>query len=260
MFSGKIVLITGASSGIGAATAVHFAEEGAKLALTARNKANLEETAKKCREKNDLEALVIPADLKRDSDVQNIIDSTVKTYGRLDILVNNAALMKYVPLGTPSAIDAFDEVFDTNIRAVYLLTNLAIPYLIESKGNIVNISSTLALRTLNNASSYCMSKAALDHFTRCAALELTPKKVRVNGVNSGVINTPIHGSAGVTDLERFYETVTKHVPAGVVGRVDDVSRAVLFLASEQASFITGENLVVDGGFTIISPIPTDVWR
>ncbi|GJQ81175.1 hypothetical protein Trydic_g23347 [Trypoxylus dichotomus] len=256
MFSGKVVLITGASSGIGAAAAVRFAAEGAEVALTGRNKENLQETAKKCRQKSKFETLLIPGDLTVDSDVKNIIDSTIKTYGKLDVLVNNAAWMTFSALGGPDTVEKFDKIFNTNVRSVYLLTNLAVPHLIKSKGNIVNISSVAGLRTFRNGSAYGMSKAALDHFTRCAALELGPKKVRVNGINPGSVETNLRKNAGLDDktMKHLSETAIKAYPIGRIGNVDDISSAILFLASEQAGFITGESLVVDGGLNIVSPM------
>ncbi|GJQ81181.1 hypothetical protein Trydic_g23352 [Trypoxylus dichotomus] len=257
MFSGKVVLITGASSGIGADVAVRFAEEGAKLALTGRNEKNLEDTANKCREKNNLEPLVIPGDLTVDSDVKNIVDTTIKTYERLDVLVNNAGYLAIAPLASPDIMDYFDKTFDTNVRSVYLLTNLAIPYLIESKGNIVNVSSAASIRAFPLRTGYAMSKAALDHFTRCAALELAPKQVRVNAVNPGTVRTNIHTNSGMSDsqLASHRELAKSIHPVGRIGEVSDVSRAILFLAGEDASFITGECLVVDGGLTVSSPMP-----
>ncbi|GJQ81178.1 hypothetical protein Trydic_g23349 [Trypoxylus dichotomus] len=257
MFSGKVILITGASSGIGAAAAVRFAAEGAKLALTGRNKENLQATGKKCREKSKFEPLLIPGDLTVDSDVKNIVDSTIKTYGKLDVLVNNAGWMGFSPLGAPGTVEQFDKIFNTNVRSVYVLTNLAIPYLTKSKGNIVNISSVAGLRTFSTGSAYCMSKAALDHFTRCAALELAPKKVRVNGINPGAVETNLQKNAGLDDnsVKQLFETAKRTHPIGRVGNVDDISSAILFLASEQASFITGESLVVDGGLNVGSPMP-----
>ncbi|GJQ81179.1 hypothetical protein Trydic_g23350 [Trypoxylus dichotomus] len=257
MFSGKVVLVTGASAGIGANTAIRFAKERATLVLTARNKANLEDTAQKCRQKNSLEPLVIPGDITIDDDVKNILNTTVGTYGKLDVLVNNAGWMGFTPLGAPDVIHQFDKIFNTNIRSAYLLSNLALPYLIKSKGNIVNISSVVSLRTFKNLSAYSMSKAALDHFTRSAALELAPKQVRVNSVNPGVIDTNLHINTGLPEanIKQLLDIAKNSNPVGRLGYVSDISKAILFLASEEASFITGECLVVDGGLCVSSPMP-----
>ncbi|KAI4462417.1 hypothetical protein MML48_4g00011447 [Holotrichia oblita] len=139
-------------------------------------------------------------------------------------------------------MDLYDKIFKTNVRSVYLLTNLAIPHLIETKGNVVNVSSML--------------EAALDHFTRCTAYELASKKVRVNGINPGGVQTNLLHASGLDKKTVNYlmEKGGKFHPLGRIGTVDDTSEAIMFLASDKASFITGQSLFVDGGLGVNSPI------
>lgn len=248
MLSSKVVLITGASSGIGAATAVKFASEGAKLALTGRNLENLQATAQKCQEKSNLKPLIIKADLNLDGDVRKIMETTMKTYERLDILINNAGIF-FVSNPEDGNMEMYDKIFSTNVRSVYLLTSLAIPHLIQSKGVIVNVSSLAGLRPFAQFIPYSMSKAALDHFTRCLALQLAPKQVRVNSINPGLVPTDIFRRAGISDAD-FQIILEKSKESHLLGRagtVEETAEVILFLASEKSSFVTGETLIMDGG-------------
>ncbi|XP_011165062.1 3-oxoacyl-[acyl-carrier-protein] reductase FabG [Solenopsis invicta] len=244
-FAGKVVLITGASSGIGAETAVYMAQHGASLSLTGRNKQNLDKVAEQC---GQSKTLVVTGELANENDIKNIIDSTIKHFGKLDILINNAGVLELGTIET-MRLEQYDNVFNVNVRSVYQLTALAVPHLIKTKGNIVNVSSLAGLRSFPGALAYCMSKAALDQFTRCVALELGTHQVRVNAVNPGVITTSIHERGGMTQeqVEDFYEHSKKVHALGRVGDVSEVAKAIAFLASDDASYITGATLPVDGG-------------
>lgn len=251
-FENKVCLITGASSGIGAGAAEYLSKLGASVALVGRNEKNLSEVCEKCTFPNQPKPLAIVADVNKDA--KKIIESTIKSFGRIDVLINNAGI------GVPSniftnQINDYDNIMTTNVRSVYQLTTLAVPHLIESKGNIVNISSLAGIRSYPNALIYCMSKAALDQFTKCVSLELAPKGVRVNSVNPAVIRTNFHETNGVKaeDVEAFLEACKKDHALGRVGEVDEVSHAIAFLASEQASFMTGVLLPVDGGKSNMCP-------
>ncbi|KAG4070599.1 hypothetical protein HA402_013519 [Bradysia odoriphaga] len=172
-FTDKVVLITGASSGIGACTSKHFAKLNAKLALVGRNVERLEVVAQQCIDNSGKKPLTIIADINVQT--EEIIEKTIAHYGRLDVLVNVAGI------GAPSSIsrinlDNFDKVMNTNVRSVYHLTALAVPHLIESKGNVVNVSSVAGIRSFPYFLAYCVSKAALDQFTKCISLELGPKR------------------------------------------------------------------------------------
>lgn len=233
MFSGKVVLITGASSGIGAATALHFATKGASLALTGRNADNLEKISQQCQEKSNKKPLTITGDLTIEKEIQNILETTIKTYGKLDILINNAGILTVGSI-EETTIMQYDETFATNVRPIYLLTQLAVPYLIKTKGSIVNVSSLAGLRSFAGLLAYCMSKAALDQFTKCVALDLAPKQVRVNSVNPGVIVTDIFRRSGLSDEEckNFIEMMNTIHPLQRVGKPEEVASAIAFLASD----------------------------
>lgn len=166
-FEGKVVVITGASSGIGAGAAMHFSKLGAKVSITGRNVDNLKETASQCKG----EVLSIAADVNNEADRMRVIDETVAKFGKIDVLINNAGLGEAGTILT-TTLDQYDKVMDTNVRSVFHLTQLATPHLIKTKGNIVNVSSVAGPRSFPNILAYCMSKAAVDQFTKCVALEL----------------------------------------------------------------------------------------
>ncbi|KAL0113818.1 hypothetical protein PUN28_011272 [Cardiocondyla obscurior] len=251
-FTGKVVLVTGASSGIGAATAIHLGQLGASLSLSGRNKQNLDKVAEQC---GKSKPLIITGELTNENDVKNIIDSTIKHYGKLDVLVNNAGILDKGCIETTS-LEQYDNVFNVNVRSVYQLTALAVPHLIKTKGNIVNVSSVTGLRAFPGVLAYCMSKAAVDQFTRCVALELAPKQVRVNAVNPGVVVTNLHKTSGGytnEELKAFFEHSKETHALGRTGDVLEVAKSIAFLASDDASFITGATLPVDGGRHAMCP-------
>ncbi|KYN13780.1 Tetratricopeptide repeat protein 27 [Trachymyrmex cornetzi] len=250
-FAGKVVLITGASSGIGAATAVHLAQLGASLSISGRNKDNLEKVAEQC---GQSKPFIVTGELTNENDVKNIIDSTIKHYGKLDVLVNNAGILTNGSIETTN-LEQYDKIFNVNVRSVYQLTTLAVPHLIKTKGNIVNISSVNGLRSFPGCLAYCMSKAALDQFTRCVALDLASKQVRVNAVNPGVIVTNLHETSGMDkdQLKNFFERGKQTHALGRTGNVSEVAKTIAFLASDEASFITGATLPVDGGRHAMCP-------
>lgn len=248
-FNGKVILITGASSGIGAGTAEHLSKLGASLALVGRNVNNLSEVIKKC---GETPILPIVADVN--TDAKKIIDQTIAHYGRLDVLVNNAGVGAKSSIESTS-MEPYDYIMTTNLRSVYELTTYAVPHLIATKGNIVNVSSTAGLRAFPVILTYCMSKAALDQFTKCVSLELAPKGVRVNSVNPAVIRTNFHKNMGFDEEEYnlYLENCKKSHALGRVGEVFEVAEAIAFLASDKASFITGTLLPVDGGKSNMCP-------
>ncbi|XP_065206450.1 3-oxoacyl-[acyl-carrier-protein] reductase FabG-like [Planococcus citri] len=253
-FSGKVILITGASLGIGRATAIHLAELGAKLALTGRNVTNLQSVSKECEAVSKSKPLLITGEMANEQDVKNIIDSTIKHYSRLDVLINNAGIWEMGSIENTS-LEQYDRIFNVNVRAVYQLTMLAVPHLIESKGNIINISSICGLRSFGGILAYSMSKSAIDQMTGCVALELASKGVRVNSVDPGVIITDIHKRSGMDDeaYDRFLERAKETHALGRPGNAEEVAKAIAFLASEESSYITGVNLPVDGGRHVMCP-------
>ncbi|KAH9641633.1 hypothetical protein HF086_009979 [Spodoptera exigua] len=245
-FKNKVVLITGGSAGIGAATAEQFAKEGASVAIVGRNEAGLKAVAQRCEQLGSKKTLVIKADVADDAQAQIIVDKTVRAFGRLDILVNNAAVLKNTTLTSPDVMKTYDEVININLRAVIHLTSLAAPHLIKTKGNIVNISSILAKTYVQmpQLMMYCLSKAALNHFTRGAALELAASGVRVNIVSPGPVRTNMLVTLDTNKV------VDDHVEPTALRRIsepEEVADVILFLASDKAKGVTGSDYGVDNG-------------
>ncbi|XP_078082838.1 3-oxoacyl-[acyl-carrier-protein] reductase FabG isoform X2 [Mustelus asterias] len=252
--SGKVALVTGASSGIGAGTAILFAKLGAKLALNGRNEENLTKVGKACEEAGQCQPLLLLGDLTDEATVKKVVEDTVNHYGQLDVLVNSAGILHMGTIET-TTMEHYDQLMNVNVRSVYHLTHLAVPHLIQTKSSIVNVSSVSGQRSFPGITTYCMSKAALDHFTRCLALDLAPKKVRVNAVSPGVIVTDIHKRAGLSeeDYAKFLDNCKRTHALGRAGEVNEVAQAIAFLASDAASFITGVTLPVDGGRHAMCP-------
>lgn len=254
-FKDKVVLITGASSGIGAGTAELFAARGAWLVLVGRNEQNLAKTAAKCKPTHDApNPLQLIADVTNEADVVRVIAETIKAFKKLDVLVNNAGILDQGSIET-ATLEQYDRVMTTNVRSVFHLTLLAVPHLIKTKGNIVNVSSVCGIRSFPNVLVYNLSKSALDQFTKCTALELAAKGVRVNAVNPGVIVTDIHKRGGMDD--ETYNNYLEHSKTthalGRAGDVLEVAESIAFLASERASYTTAVLLPVDGGRHAMCP-------
>ncbi|KAK8388681.1 hypothetical protein O3P69_020578 [Scylla paramamosain] len=193
--TGKVAIITGASSGIGAATAKLFSKLGATLTITGRNIENLNAVAAECTRIGN-KPLIIQADLMNEVDTKQIVEQTIEKYSKLDILVNNAGILEKGSIQNTS-LEQYDRLMNTNVRSIYHLIMLAAPHLIETQGNIVNISSVNGMRSFPGLIAYNISKAAVDQMTRCIALELAEKKVRVNCVNPGVVITELQKRGGL---------------------------------------------------------------
>jgi len=252
---GKVALVTGASSGIGAATAIMLSKHGATLAISGRNVDNLEKTAGLCQVGEEQKTpLIIEADISKEADTQRLVDTTVSQLGRLDILVNNAGIIEMGSIEATS-MEQYDRVMNVNMRAVYHLTMLAVPHLLAVKGNVVNVSSVNGQRSFPGVLAYCVSKAALDQFTRCVALELAPKGVRVNAVSPGVIITELQKRGGLSEeaYANFLERSKQTHAMGRPGEAEEVAAAIAFLASDDASFSTGVTLPIDGGRHAMCP-------
>jgi NAD(P)-dependent dehydrogenase (short-subunit alcohol dehydrogenase family) len=246
-FNGKVAFVTGATSGIGQACALAFAAAGARVVGVGRNTEALREMEKKI-EQIGAEALTIKADLSRDQEAERSIEQAIQAFGGIDILVNAAG---HISNGTieNTSLAAWDKMLNVNVRAVFQLMQKALPSLIERQGNIVNISSVTGLRAFPGVLAYCVSKAALDQLTRCAALELAAKGVRVNAVNPGVVVTEIHKRGGMSEAAyaAFLEHSKQTHPLGRTGRPEEIAALVLYLASDRASWITGATYSIDGG-------------
>lgn len=244
-FEGRIFLVTGASSGIGRATARLAVERGAKVAFVARRAAELRIAAADLPPEH---VEIIPADVTKETERQLIIDSTVQRFGGIDVLVNAAGIIGTGSLENTS-LDAWDRMMDVNLRSLFQLSQVALPYIITRKGNIVNVSSVTGLRSFPNVLAYCVSKAGVDQLTRCAALELAPKGVRVNAVDPGVVVTNLHRSSGMSEdaYATFLERSKETHPLGRAGTPEEVAELILFLASDRAGWITGTTMSIDGG-------------
>jgi NAD(P)-dependent dehydrogenase (short-subunit alcohol dehydrogenase family) len=246
-FAGKVALVTGATSGIGQACAIAFATAGARVACVGRKEAALEAVAARIRGL-DTEVLTLKADLSSSAGIEHVVNETVGTFGGIDVLVNAAG---HISSGTieNTSLAAWDDMMNVNVRAAFQLMQKATPSLLERRGNIVNVSSVTGLRAFPGVLAYCVSKAALDQLTRCAALELAAKGVRVNAVNPGVVVTEIHKRGGMTDeaYAAFLEHSKTTHPIGRTGRPEEIAALVLFLASAEASWITGATYSIDGG-------------
>ena len=246
-FGGKVAFVTGATSGIGHACALAFARAGANVVCVGRNEDALADAARKIREAG-AEPLTIQADLSLEQEAERAIALTVQTFGGVDVLVNAAG---HISSGTieNTSLQAWDDMMNVNVRAAFQLMQRAVPSLIERRGNIVNVSSVTGLRAFPGVLAYCVSKAALDQLTRCTSLELAAKGVRVNAVNPGVVVTEIHKRGGMSEeaYAAFLEHSKQTHPLGRTGRPEEIADLVLFLASEQASWITGATYSIDGG-------------
>ena len=246
-FAGKVVIVTGATSGIGRATSLRFAEAGAAIAAVGRKEDALAEVSTQITRLGG-EALSIQADLSLDTEAAEVVSRTVERFGGIDVLVNAAGHISSGTIETTS-LEAWDKMLDINLRSVFRLMQQAIPSLLERHGNVVNVSSVTGLRSFPGVLAYCVSKAGLDQLTRCAALELAAKGVRVNAVNPGVVVTEIHKRGGMSQDQyaAFLEHSKQTHPLGRVGEPREIAELIFFLASDRASWITGGTYSIDGG-------------
>lgn len=241
----KIALITGGSTGIGQATALAFATEGAKVLITGRNEETLKDTAA---QHENISYLI--ADISNPADSAKTIEHVTQTYGALDILINNAGVALFSPLEY-SSLEHFDVQFNINVRGLYEITRLALPLLEKSKGVILSTASGVAVSPMANGGAYSATKAAVVALTKSWAKELAPKGIRVNVVSPGPIETPIFGKTGLPEeqLAEMSKTIAEQIPLQKFGQPGDIANAFVYLASDDASFVTGTQLIVDGGFT-----------
>lgn len=241
--AGKRVIVTGASSGIGLSTAERFLTAGAKVALVSRRKSELVTT-----DPHRSNAFAISADLTDETQTESCMAQAAEALGGLDVLVNAAGILKSGRIEDTS-LGLWDEMMNINLRSVFHLMKLAVPHLERSRGNIVNVSSVTGPRSFPGVLAYCVSKAAVDQLTRCAALELAAKGIRVNEVNPGVVVTELHRAGGMNQeaYGAFLEHSKTTHPLGRVGKPEEVADLIYFLASDQAGWITGATVSIDGG-------------
>ena len=244
---GKVCIITGASSGIGRAAARLFAENGASVVALGRNEKELKSLRDESLEAKGTLKIQL-ADVLEATQMDKVINDTIETFGQIDVLVNAAGIILNGSIENTTS-DDWDKMMNINLRAVFCLTQKCIPHLEKTKGNIVNVSSVAGIRAFPNVLAYCVSKAAIDQLTRCAALELAAKGVRVNAVNPGVVVTALHKRGGMPeeDYQNFLERSKTTHPIGRVGEPSEVAELIYYLASEKAAWITGATYEIDGG-------------
>lgn len=244
---GKVAIITGASSGIGRASAILFANKGATVVAVARNEKELLTLSQEVSSEKGAVKVHL-ADVQEMSQLDRLVSETIDNHGRIDVLVNSAGIISNGTIEN-TTLDDWDKMMDVNLRSVFALSNKCVPHLVASKGNIVNVSSVAGTRSFPNVLAYCVSKAAIDQLTRCSALELASKKVRVNAVSPGVVVTNIHKRGGMEDdaYTAFLEHSKTTHPIGRVGRPEEVAELIYFLASDKAGWITGATYEIDGG-------------
>ena len=247
-FDGKVALVTGGGVGIGRATALAFAREGAKVVIGNRSVERGEEVVKAIQVGGG-EASFLLTDVISEDDVRALVEHAVSTYGRLDVAFNNAGVEGLVTPLADQTDDNFRYVMDINVKGVWLSMKYQIPQMLETGGGaIVNNSSVAGLVGFPGLGIYCASKHAVMGLTKCAALEYSAQGIRVNTVNPAVIDTAMVDRLAES-LETTKDELSTLHPIGRIGQVDEVANAVLWLCSEKSSFVTGTDLCVDGGFT-----------
>ncbi|MDE3154444.1 MAG: glucose 1-dehydrogenase [Acidobacteriota bacterium] len=246
-FADRSVVVTGASSGIGRATALAFARAGGAVVLVGRQEQALEAVRHAIQQDGGRAALVV-ADVTAAEAPARIVGDAVAAFGAVDVLVNAAGVIASGSVESTSD-HAWDAMLDVNLRATFRLMRAAAPQLALRRGAIVNVSSVAGLRAFPGLLAYAVSKAAVDQLTRCAALDLAPSGVRVNAVNPGVVVTELHRRSGMADDQyaAFLERSQGTHPLGRVGRPEEIAGLVLFLASDRAGWMTGETIAIDGG-------------
>lgn len=261
----KVAIITGTSKGIGRVMAKVLAKEGAKVILVAREKEAIDKL------KNEIEneggtALSITTDMREKNQVKNMIDKAYETFGKIDILVNNAGIPMYgfaIDSRAEEAENRYDAIMETNVRGYWYAARFVIPYMKKNNsGAIINISSVRGRAGVSNETAYCSAKGAVNMFTKSLAVEMAPFNIRVNTISPGAIQVDTIGHWIVSrygkDAQKTYEEKFKDVhlmgmklnqPLRILGRSEDVAYAVVYIGSDEARFVTGADLVIDGGLT-----------
>jgi 3-oxoacyl-[acyl-carrier protein] reductase len=241
----KVAVVTGASKGIGSAIAEHLAAEGAGVVVNySSSKAGADAVVKRIMEK-DGRAVAVQADVSKPDDIRRLFAETKKVFGKLDILVNNAGLYEFAPLAeiTP---DHFHKHFNLNVLGLLLVTQEAVKHMGPTGGSIINLSSVATSINIPNTAVYTGTKAAVDAITKCLSKELGPRKIRVNAVNPGMVETEGLHAAGIAGGD-FQRKTEEQTPLGRIGQPSDIAPAVVFLASSESDWITGETLYIAGG-------------
>jgi len=242
--TGKVALVTGASKGIGAGIAKALAKEGASVVVNYASSKSGADAVVAAITAGGGKALAAPGDVSKAADAQNLVAAAVKQFGRLDILVNNSGVYEFAPLAEITE-QSFHRLFNINVLGLLLVTQAAAKHLPEG-GTIINIGSAVTRVTPPNSAVYTATKGAVDAITGVLARELGPKKIRVNTINPGIVETEGSVSAGFIGSE-FEKTYQAQTPLGRTGRVSDIASIATFLASEDSAWLTGEQLLATGG-------------
>lgn len=243
--SGKVAVVTGASKGIGAGIAQELAAEGAAVVVNYSSSKEGADRVVAAITRNGGKAVAVGADVSKEADIKRLFDETVKKYGRVDILVNNAGIYEFAPLENVTA-ELFHKQFDLNVLGLLLSTKEAVSHFGPEGGSVINISSVVATLAPPQTSIYSGTKGAVDAITRALAHELGPRKIRVNSINPGMVETEGTHSAGITESELRKQTEAS-TPLGRIGQPRDIAPMAAFLASNDASWITGESFYISGG-------------
>jgi 3-oxoacyl-[acyl-carrier protein] reductase len=244
--SGKVAVVTGASKGIGAAIAQHLAAEGAAVVVNyASSKQGADRVVAEITGKGG-KAVAVQADVSKQADIRRLFAEAKKAFGRLDVLVNNAGIYEFAPLEEVTP-EHFHKLFDLNVLGLILTTQEAVKHFGPSGGSVINISSVAATSASPTTSVYSATKAAVDAVTKSLAKELGPRKVRVNSINPGMVETEGVRSAGISESD-FRKQIEAQTPLGRIGQPQDIGPAAVFLASGESGWITGETLYISGGY------------
>jgi 3-oxoacyl-[acyl-carrier protein] reductase len=243
--AGKVAVVTGASKGIGASIAKHLAEAGASVVV---NYSSSKEGADKVVSEikaNGGKAVAVQANVSKKADIDRLFAETTKTYGKIDVLVNNAGVYEFAPLEAVTE-DHFHKQFNLNVLGLILTTQEAVKHMNGDGGSIINIGSVAGKSALPAVAVYSATKAAVDQVTRSLSTELGPRKIRVNSLNPGMIETEGVHNAGIIGSD-FQKKIEAETPLGRIGQPDDIGSAAVFLASSDSRWITGETLYASGG-------------
>jgi len=248
---GKVALITGGSTGIGRATAVLFAQEGARVAISARHEARGKEALEVVRKAGG-DAIFVPCDVGRAGDCQRTVERTAEAFGRLDILFNNAGIIYVARTVVDTTEEEWDRTIDTNLKGIYLMSKYAVPWMVKNGGGvIINTASVWGLAAGRGAAAYCASKGGVVLLTKAMALDHAGQNIRVNCICPASVDTPMlwqemEELGGAEKLRPVF--VAKH-PLGRISAPEEIAKAALFLACDDSAFVTGSSLVIDGGRT-----------
>lgn len=243
--AGKVAVVTGASKGIGASIAEHLADEGASVAVNyASSKSGADAVVKRITEKGG-KAISIQADVSKPQEIARLFTETKATFGKLDVLVNNAGIYEFAPLEGVTT-EHFHKQFDLNVLGLLLTTQEAVKLFGDNGGSIVNISSIVGQMPIGSGSVYSATKAAVDAITVALSKELGPKKIRINSLNPGMVETEGVHAAGLVG-SNFQKTMELQTPLGRIAQPEDIARAAVFFASDDAGWVTGQTLILAGG-------------